>query len=144
MVALAREAQTQLAQPNDRRDDADRFRRRFQPAALFDVRLQIGDLTAGLEARTRPSRETRGFEHVFEALALPVRRTVNRVVDSIAHEAAAAEQAGKRALFVDPRSHVHGEMLRIVVFRQRAGNLQTVDHAHRAVEPAAGRLRVGM
>src|SRR5262249_5069636 len=50
VVALAGEDDAQLADANDGGDDADALARRLEPATLLDMRLEIGGVSAGLDA----------------------------------------------------------------------------------------------
>ena len=61
-----------------------------------------------------------------------------------ADEALGADHAAPMALLVGPRGDVDGEMRGLGILGQRARDLEAVDHAHHAVEPAAARLGVGV
>jgi hypothetical protein len=83
-------------------DDADGFPGGLQPAALFDVRLQIAHMPSLFETDPRHPRQPGGVQRIPEPLPLPVACATDRLLHGIAYEAAAAEESGKSALFIAP------------------------------------------
>ena len=69
---------------------------------------------------------------------------VERVGRRPAHEREAPEAAEEPTLLVEPGCDVDRAVLRRRRLGQRPRDLDPVDHAHRAVEPASGRLGIGV
>src|SRR5690242_12675016 len=145
MVLDAAESEAVGIDADDRRDDADPLVGRLEHAALLDMRLEVTAIAALLEMLTRLAFEAGRLERVAHRRAfVAMPRLVDLGVAEHPDERAAADHLAPMALLVSPRGDVDREMRGLWVLGERARDLQPVDHAHHAVEPAATRLGVGM
>src|SRR5262249_29832458 len=110
VVLLAAEGDPQFANTDDGRDDADPLTRRLEPAALLDVRLEIGDIATGFHPRQRPIGDAGGAERRAHRLSVAIARAGHDLVHRLAAEGAAADEAGVGPLLVHPRGDVDREV----------------------------------
>ena len=143
VVLLAFELHGEVARPDDAGDHSDPVPFLFEIRTLLDVRLQVGDVPFGVEALRRNAVEPGRAQRFAQGQAGAVRR-VGRVGWRVAHEREASEAAEEPAFLVEPRCDVDREVLRRRRPGQRPRDLESADHAHRAVEPASGRLGIGV
>ena len=125
-------------------DDPDPASRVLEVRALFDVRFEEAGIAVGIQAQSRRARKA-GLAHgVGQRGAATVGRAVLDLARQCADERAAAEAPDEARLLVLERHGVDRQGARRSVGGQRAHDFEPVDHAERAVEPASGRLRVGV
>ena len=123
-----------------------RFPLVLEPGTLLDVRFEVGDMPLGVEALRRDSLEP-GL-----AQCLPQRHPgavgrierIERTGRRLTDEGEAAEAAAEAAFLVEPGCDIDRKVAGRGRLRQRPRDLESVDHAHRPVEPAAGRLGIGV
>ena len=143
MILLAFELDDEIARPDDARDHPDPVTLFLEVGALLDVRFEVRDVPFGIEALGHDTLETGRVECIAQGLAGFVGRA-ERMRRRVVHERETSEAAVEPAFLVKPGCDVDCAILRRRRLGQRPGDLQPVDHAHRAVEPAPGRLGVGV
>ena len=111
---------------------------------LFDVRFDEAGIAVGIEAQPRHAGKAGLAQRIGQRGAATVGRAVLHLRRQRADERAAAEAADEARLLVLERHGVDRQGARRSVGRERPHDFEPVDHAERAVEPAAGRLRVGV
>ncbi len=105
--------------------------------------LEVAAVAVVLEHRPRRVREARRLQRVaHRGTILAVARGIDLGLLDQPGEAARADHATPVAFLVGPRDHVDGEMRGRRVLGQGTGDLEPVDHAHHAVEPAAAGLGI--
>ena len=143
VVLLSCRGHGEIARADDAGDHADVLALVLQPGALLDVRLRVADVALGFTALDPSVLEACVPERIAQDIALRV-DGIECVLPKLAAEGMAAEAAEEPALFVDPGSDIDRQIAGFGTLGQGPGHFQSVDDAHRPVEPAALGLGIGV
>src|SRR5215203_1301411 len=145
VVLLARRREAVLPDRDDCRDDANLEVAALERVALLDMRLDITRVAPGLELQARPAGKPGLVERLAQRRAVvAVPRLVDLLLGEQAHERARAEERAEMPLLVAPGRDVDAKIGRRRILGKRAGGLEAVDDAERAVEPAGMVLALEM
>ncbi len=144
MVLLTRQRDHEIADADDRLDDPDAAAGRFERVALLDMRFEVADITRGIDLLTLPAGEPGLFQRLGERHAVAALAGGELVLADRRGERAAAEHLAVMPLLVGPGDRIDAEPVAIRIGGEGARQLDRVDDAERAVEPAAIGLRLAV
>ena len=135
MVLLADQRDPVVPDADDRLDDADAQSGRVERVALLDMRFEIADIARRIDPLARPSGKTGAFQRLAQRRpVIAAAGLVDLVFGERVGKRAAAEIVAVMAFLVRPGDDLDAAS-RIV--GKDARELQPIDDAERAVEPAA-------
>src|SRR6185295_5160252 len=131
-------------QADDTGDDAYPAPLIFEVRTLLDMRFDKARVALASEPQARRAGEPGSAQRVAKRQAAVVHDALLHFRRQGANERAAAEAADEARLLVLKRDGIHRERACRLVRSERAHHFERVDHAQRAVEPAAGGLSIGV
>ncbi len=128
----------EIPDADDRLDDADAQPGRVERVALLDMRFEIADIARRVDPLARPAGKPGARQRLAQRRAVVAASgLVDLVLAERADERAAAEIIAVMAFLVGPGGDLDAEPGAIRIGGKGAGQFEPVDHAQRAVEPAA-------
>ena len=137
MVLHALEHDAEPMAADDGGDDADAPAGILQFGALLDMRLEIAAIARGIDHGARTSGEPGLRQRIAQCRAVAIAARIDLRLGQQPAEGTAADERAEMALLIGPRRDIDAAA-------ERARDLQAVDHAQRAIQPAGMRLRLDM
>src|SRR5215475_8201925 len=145
MIGTPFNGDTESADADDRRDDADWEVPRLQPRALLDMRFEERERAARIEPQNRLGGDRLNRERVTEPATVERLRIGKWLgLCDLANERSRAEERHESSLLVLERDDIDASGGRAQCLDARGSNFECIGDAERAIEPSTLRHRIGV